>query len=147
MIFYNICCAGLTTNSLACSDDDGYSTPSSLSLSLSLSSVSMSSIQLTFPPHHSFSCSEIKCNNFPDHYFPACECCNPTNFEQNMFRCAKHGIPVRNISGLIAALHVVSVAATITFSSLLASFPPLTFLTEKSRLITRDFLIRKRERL
>ena len=63
-----------------------------------------------------------------------------------MFRCAKHGM-VPNFSGLIAALHVVSVAATITFSSLLASFPPLTFLTEKSRLITRDFLIRKRERL
>ena len=63
-----------------------------------------------------------------------------------MFQCAKHGM-VPNISGLIAALHVVSVAATITFSSLLASFPPLTFLTEKSRLITRDFLIRKRERL
>ena len=42
----------------------------------------------------------------------------------------------------------LSVAATtITFSRLLASFPPLTFLTEKSRLITRDFLIRKRERL
>ena len=58
-----------------------------------------------------------------------------------MFQCAKEGM-VPNIWALIAALHV----ATITFSRLLVSFPSLTFLTEKCRVITTDFLIRKRER-
>ena len=56
-----------------------------------------------------------------------------------MVQCAKQGM-APNISALIAALH----EATITFSSLLVSFPPLTFLAEKCRVITTDFLIRER---